>query len=40
VAKDFGNGVMDDDDEAIFREALAPKIKTVDSAALRAGHWT
>lgn len=40
VASDFGNGVMDDDDEAIFREALAPKIKTVDSAALRAGHWT
>lgn len=40
VARDFGNGVMDDDDEAIFREALAPKIKTVDSAALRAGHWT
>lgn len=40
VARDFGNGVMDDDDEAIFREALGPKIKTVDSAALRAGHWT
>lgn len=40
VATGFGEGVMDDDDEAIFREALAPKIKTVDSAALRAGHWT
>lgn len=40
VATGFGDGVMDDDDEAIFREALAPKIKTVDSAALRAGHWT
>jgi hypothetical protein len=40
VASGFGDGVMDDDDEAIFREALAPKIKTVDSAALRAGHWT
>jgi hypothetical protein len=40
VASGFGEGVMDDDDEAIFREALAPKIKTVDSAALRAGHWT
>ena len=40
VATGFGNGVMDDDDEAIFREALAPKIKTIDSAALRAGHWT
>lgn len=40
VANGFGDGVMDDDDEAIFREALGPKIKTVDSAALRAGHWT
>ena len=40
VATGFGNGVMDDEDEAIFREALAPKIKTIDSAALRAGHWT
>ena len=40
VATGFGDAVMDDDDEAIFREALAPKIKTIDSAALRAGHWT
>lgn len=40
VATGFGDGVMDDDDEAIFREALGPKIKTIDSAALRAGHWT
>jgi hypothetical protein len=40
VATGFGSGVLDDDDEAIFREALGPKIKTIDSAALRAGHWT
>ncbi|WP_235880432.1 SMI1/KNR4 family protein [Polyangium aurulentum] len=40
VATGFGEAVLDDDDEAIFREALAPKIKTIDSAALRAGHWT
>lgn len=40
VATGFGNAILDDDDEAIFREALAPKIKTIDSAALRAGHWT
>jgi len=40
VATGFGSGVLDDDDEAIFREALSPKIKTIDSAALRAGHWT
>jgi hypothetical protein len=39
VATGFGES-FDDDDEAIFREALAPKIKTIDSAALRAGHWT
>ena len=40
VATGFGNGVLDDDDESIFREALGPKIKTIDSAALRSGHWT
>jgi hypothetical protein len=40
VATGFGDAVMDDDDEAIFREQLGPKIKTIDSAALRAGHWT
>jgi len=40
VATGFGDAVLDTDDEAIFREALAPKIKTIDSAALRAEHWT
>jgi SMI1 / KNR4 family (SUKH-1) len=40
VATGFGESGLDDDDEAIFREALAPRIKTIDSAALRAGHWT
>jgi hypothetical protein len=40
VATGFGEAILDDDDEAIFRETLAPKIKTIDSAALRAGHWT
>lgn len=40
VASGFGEAVMDDEDEATFRETLAPKIKTIDSAALRAGHWT
>jgi hypothetical protein len=40
VATGFGETNVDPDDEAIFREALAPKIKTIDSAALRAGHWT
>jgi hypothetical protein len=40
VASGFGESGLDDEDEAIFRETLAPKIKTIDSAALRAGHWT
>jgi hypothetical protein len=40
VATGFGEAVLDDDDEATFRETLGPKIKTIDSAALRAGHWT
>jgi len=40
VATAFGESGLDDDDEAIFREALAPKIKPIDAAALRAGHWT
>ncbi len=40
VATGFGEAVLDDDDERTFREAMAPKVKTIDSAALRAGHWT
>jgi hypothetical protein len=40
VATGFGDALMDDDDERTFRETLAPRIKTIDSAALRAGHWT
>jgi len=40
VATGFAESDLDDEDESIFREALAPKIKTIDAAALRAGHWT
>lgn len=40
VAQGFGEAMMDDEDEAAFREALGLKIKTIDAAALRAGHWT
>jgi hypothetical protein len=40
VAQGFGEAMMDDEDEAAFREALGQKIKTIDAAALRAGHWT
>jgi hypothetical protein len=40
VASGFGEAVLDDDDERTFREMLAPRVKTIDSAALRAAHWT
>lgn len=40
VAQGFGEAMMDDEDEAAFREAVGLKIKTIDAAALRAGHWT
>ena len=40
VAQGFGEAMMDDDDEAAFREALGLKIKPIDAGALRAGHWT
>jgi hypothetical protein len=40
VAAGFGDAIMDDEDEDAFREALGPKIKVIDAAALRAGHWT
>lgn len=40
VAGGFGDGILDDEDENYFREALAPRIKPIDTAALRAGHWT
>jgi hypothetical protein len=40
VAQGFGEAIMDDDDEAAFREAFGHKIKTIDAAALRGGHWT
>lgn len=40
VAQGFGEAILDDDDEASFREALGSKLKAIDGAALRAGHWT
>lgn len=40
IAAGFGDAIMDDEDEDSFREALGPKVKVIDSAALRAGHWT
>ena len=40
IAAGFGDAIMDDEDEDSFREALGPKVKIIDPAAMRAGHWT
>ena len=40
IAAGFGDAIMDDEDEDSFRESFAPKVKVIDAAALRAGHWT
>lgn len=40
VAKGFGDGDLDMDDEQVFRESLGPKIREYDPAAVKAGHWT
>jgi hypothetical protein len=40
VAKGFSAKQADYEDEFVFREALGPKIRQYDPAALKAGHWT
>lgn len=40
VADGFGEADLGVDDEDVFREALAPRIRPIDPVALRAGHWT
>lgn len=40
VAKHFPDRGLDVDDEQVFREALGPKIREYDPAAVKAGHWT
>jgi hypothetical protein len=40
VAAGFADEDIDMDDEQVFREALGPKIRQYDPAALKAGHWT
>jgi hypothetical protein len=40
VAVGFSEDALDMDDEEVFREALGPKIREYDPAALKAGHWT
>ncbi|HHH27975.1 MAG TPA: SMI1/KNR4 family protein [Polyangiaceae bacterium] len=39
VAEGFGSS-GDPDDEYIFKEALAPRLRVIDPTALREGHWT
>jgi len=40
VAANFPAEAVDPEDDDIFREALRPKLRLVDPAALREGHWT
>jgi hypothetical protein len=40
VARGFDVDDYDIDNEQVFREAIGPKIRAVDPAALKAGHWT
>jgi len=40
LAKGFPEDDIDIDDEQVFREALGPRIREYDPAALKAGHWT
>lgn len=40
VADGFSESKVDYDDEFVFREALGPRIRDYDPAALKAGHWT
>lgn len=40
VAEGFNETQLDYEDEFVFREALGPKIREYDPAALKAGHWT
>jgi hypothetical protein len=40
VACDFDIDDYDADNERVFREAVAPRIREYDPAAVKAGHWT
>lgn len=40
LASGFADDDTDIDDEQVFREALGPRIREYDPAALKAGHWT
>ncbi len=40
VARGFGARLADVEDEDAFREAMVPRVRSIDAAALKAGHWT
>jgi len=40
LAEGFADENIDVDDESVFREAIGPRIRQFDPAALKAGHWT
>jgi hypothetical protein len=40
VAEGFAADDIDPDDEQTFRDALGPRLREYDPAALKAGHWT
>ena len=40
LAAGFGEAAFDEQDDGVFREALGPKIKSIDPAAARAKHWS
>ncbi len=40
LARGYAEGIIDVDDEASFRENLAPRVRVIDNAAAKAGHWT
>ncbi len=40
VAAGFSEDDFDPDNEHVFREAIGPRIREHDPAALKAGHWT
>jgi len=40
VAEGFAEDDVDPDDEQTFRDALGPRLREYDPAALKAGHWT
>ena len=40
VARDFDIDDYDTDNERVFREAVAPRIREYDPAAVKVGHWT